>query len=445
MTVFIEFLKINHIYNCSSTKLNRDVLEIIFEKYILSLVNNDDTYCIDKLENPNLYIIKFLYKKGYKCSSQTAINAIKNNNIDVLKWLLENNINIGYAMKEACINGNLEIIKLLNNNNIKIIKEYTLDALINNHYHILEYLIISKYIFNYKYLLLGNINYDQLTWILSHCHPSDIKLSVNERKVLVMNAINNNNLELLLLLKEHNLCIYTMDIIISSLKNIEIIKFFDKYVNELYYGLDQKNINIIKILLISNNIDIIEYYINSNKKTSIFKIFDNISPLADTLGCDIDLSYFILDDKIVKYIYSNEKCTIKLSNHYLMGLINDTQNISLLEWLCNNKYIDLRVNMIKIIENYDINKYIIDNICYSDEDKKTLMMIASNCIERGSLYLLNLCHNKIMTFEDEYIIEWESIHYDNLDYAYKYTDFDVISYMRNKDIWTKNGICYLTR
>ena len=63
MDSYFEFLKINHISPSGPTcpigvKLPSDVLEIIFEKYILSLNENDNTYYIDTFEKPSLYIIK---------------------------------------------------------------------------------------------------------------------------------------------------------------------------------------------------------------------------------------------------------------------------------------------------------------------------------------------------------------------------------------------------
>ena len=441
---FIEFLKINHAN--SENKLNRDVLELIFEKYILSLTNNN-TYCIDNFEKPNLYIIKVLYKNGYKCSSQTTINAVKNNNISVLNWLLENKINIGYAMKYAFINGNLEIIKLLLNNKINMSKDYILDALINNHYHVLDYLTMNNYRFDYKYLLLEHIDYNQTLWVLSRY--KNIELSIRDKRNLILNAIKKDNLDLLYLLKDHKLCVYSFEIILKSLNNFELIKFFDNHIDEIIFDDSYyiRDVNIITRVFMTNNIDIIKYYFYSNKETSIFKIFDN-----DITNYNLDLLGFILNDNVIKYIYSDEKCVVKLDKYYLITNIFTTNNISLLEWLYNNKYISFDINMIRHFENnnihffgrnYDINKYIIDNIYYSDYDKRELIHYACRFIERGNIHILELLHNKIMTFEEIFIMIWEERHYDYLDIAYKYRFFDVVRYMRNKDIWTKDNVCYL--
>ena len=100
--------------------------------------------------------------------------------------------------------------------------------------------------------------------------------------------------------------------------------------------------------------------------------------------------------------------------------------------------------MVKFTKDYDINKFFIDNVSYSDGTEKELLInLACRSIEMNSIYILELCHNKIMTFEDLYIYRWENIHYDYLDYAYKYNFYDIIKFFRNKNIWTKNNICYL--
>jgi len=445
MDSYFEFLKVNHINSVGpiGVKLPSDVLEIIFEKYILSLNENDNTYYIDTFEKPSLYIIKLLKRHGYKCSSKTVINAVKNNNITVLNYLLENNINIGYAMKYAFINGNLEIIKLLINHKMHIIDEFVREALENNHFHILDYLIENKYKFNYINLLFSNnLNYKQLSWILNNY--IDIKYKSDSVKYDLISYILNNNspisdiLLCLEFLKNNNVCIYSDDIIKYSLKNIELVKFFDKYVDELKYYNQYKNINIIHEILLTNNIEIIKYYVDSNKQTSIFKIFDNNTHNT------YDLSYFNLDEKIIRYIYTNKKCNIELYKYYLIGTISDTNNISLLEWLYNNNHITLNLSMVKFTKDYDINKFFIDNVSYSDGTEKELLInLACRSIEMNSIYILELCHNKIMTFEDLYIYRWENIHYDYLDYAYKYNFYDIIKFFRNKNIWTKNNICYL--
>ena len=50
-----------------------------------------------------------------------------------------------------------------------------------------------------------------------------------------------------------------------------------------------------------------------------------------------------------------------------------------------------------------------------------------------------------MQLEDTYIIKWKLIHYDALDYCYKYDMTDSINIMSNINIWTKNGINYLDK
>ena len=48
-----------------------------------------------------------------------------------------------------------------------------------------------------------------------------------------------------------------------------------------------------------------------------------------------------------------------------------------------------------------------------------------------------------MLLEEKHILDWLNSHYDAMDDAYKYKSFDCINYIKNPDVWTRNGINYL--
>lgn len=183
---FYEFIKVSY------KELNRDVLQLILDSYIINNITLHDAcnenwfYAIDLLlskgykineshmtivaEHGYYDLVKFfnenwglIYDKNYYYEGNYAIDmASANNHLEIVKYLVENKkkhvkhnsrwICSTHAIDNACENGNLEIIKYLYSKNVYGTCEAFENAYNNKHYHILEWLNenMSRYINYYS-------------------------------------------------------------------------------------------------------------------------------------------------------------------------------------------------------------------------------------------------------------------------------------------------------
>ena len=142
MNNFFEFLKINHF---SNYKLPHDIVELIFEKYILLNYHNNNKISYDI----NPYITKILCKNNYICSLQS------------LKYYF-----------------------------------------INKNYNILNWLYYNHHIINYNYLFYFIDNYDNAIWLFNKYNHHIINNDIILKQLLINNAIENNDFKLLHLLNK---------------------------------------------------------------------------------------------------------------------------------------------------------------------------------------------------------------------------------------------------
>ena len=80
----------------------------------------DESLCDEAVENNQIEIRRYLYKKGLRCTSDSMYNhAAKNGYFEILKWLHENNCPRSLAAyKYAVVNGHLDIAKWLWDNGL---------------------------------------------------------------------------------------------------------------------------------------------------------------------------------------------------------------------------------------------------------------------------------------------------------------------------------------
>lgn len=134
---------INEMRQCESNKNLQNCIQDVVNRLFQTTVNiTRDEYCIELLLTlgitydknlfnktadhfiNNLNIIKLLIKNGYDVKSRIEYDttlldhAVKNNNIEVVKFLLDNKAEAYRAVDIAIENDNIEILKLLFDNNI---------------------------------------------------------------------------------------------------------------------------------------------------------------------------------------------------------------------------------------------------------------------------------------------------------------------------------------
>ncbi len=452
MNSFAEFLKVNYI---NSMKLPRDILELIFEKYILSLIDDkDNIYAIDDFEKPNILLVKTLINNGYKCTFLTMINACKNNNIELVKYLLSINININNSVKYAIENNNIELVKLLFDNGADFMYKYVYTALYNNHFEIADY-FYKKFKFNCELLITEKYspnNYLSVLKWLKNNHSGQFKKEFR-LAILTNNVIENNNIELLKYIIENNIFLLSFESICRCLNNLEMLKIIDEHNKKcqpIYYHESDYINNIFEYILDMNNLDLLKYYFESNMETSIFKYFidnkDKDTVYKVNMNNMNEIDNYNLSYKIIKWLYTNTK--IRFNKDDLLKLNNIKNNLYMLEWLYNNNHITFSPNdLYDITDNYmyyNCVEFIISVMRLEEQDDiNNIIRIAYNELSRGNIILLKLLHKKIMLLEEEHILKWKDIHYDAMDDAYKYKIFDCINYIKNPIVWTRNGINYL--
>jgi hypothetical protein len=449
MENIIEFIKINHF---SDYKLPMDVIELIFEKYIIqNIINNsDDYYLIDNIDKPNLFLIKILKKYNYELTSETLINAIKNNNIKLIKYLLDADIDIGDSLIYAISINNLEIIKELVNNGAYILTKHICAALKNNNIELADYLANISNI-SYYDLLESYHNKNSIKWIFNKKENFLLNMNNLDKVNLILNVIKNNDIELLNLLISKKMLILSCQIIYNSFNNIEIVKILNDYVknnnnNNIYFhGIDNNNIfmnNPLLAILSFNNLELLKLYFNSNINETIFSYSSNNVLLNDTITLDLSsITNNKLSNDIIKYLYTNLTILYDEETFYIITC----NNLNILKWLYDNNYIiNFHIYYLYYDNSYECKKFIIDKLIINDDNIKYFLTFMNNLIEKQDILILKLCHNKIMQSDDKYIIEWKDTHYDALDFCDRYNMMDSINFMTNENIWFKNNINYLS-
>ena len=346
MDILIEFLKINHF----NYKLPYDIIEIIFEKYIIEYIinNSDNPYLIDDIKEPTIFIVKTLKKYNYVYTSKTLINAITSNNIKLVKYLLDNNIDIGESLKNAININNIDIIKELINNGAYVSDKHMFNILNNDNIELANY-ISDKCKINYYELITNRFNKNIfnkiIKWIISKKSYILLDMNNSNKSSLILNIIINEDYELLNIFISNKNLVLSHEILNTSLKNINIVKILNDYVknnNNLYfYSYSNEQIfsnNCFLAILLQNNLELIELYFNSNIDETIFKysinhIFKNDNVYIDYLN---DEYYDILQFKtntisvdIIKWLYQNlqinfDKITFcKITNNHSNFLLID--------------------------------------------------------------------------------------------------------------------------
>ena len=394
--LFIELLKVNHL---NDYKLPSDVLEIIFNNYVINSLEFPERKIINNFYTDKLSIIKILYKHNYKCSSYTFNKCVENNNIDIIEWLLENDKNNYYSMGQAIKNGNLEIIKLMIKYNITFLLKYVEILVENKYYYIIDYLLDNNIniLEELKYELSYNYTSEGVNYYLKLKEKYGINININN---ITHHAIYNNDIKLVELLIDNNLLLLNNGMIhgIINLTNIQLIKLINDYIiiNNIIIN------NVIKFnkIIEQNNLELLKYYLE-NQNTGFFGCIN------ESIVYDDDI---IVDGFIIKYLYEN--INIKLSNYLLFNSILHHDDIYLLEWLYHNDHIVINRNFISSIklfkydrldkftfDKFDIYKFMIDNLDITDStDVQLYNWLYEIIIELcaiNNLYLTMLIFNKI--------------------------------------------------
>lgn len=152
--IFNEMIKVQ--YNDSKLFKSLNKLDFETSKILLKFVKNIqiiDDYLLEIFREEFIHcynIVKFLlYNQIHINSDWMLIHACEQNQLDVIKLLLDNGANIHikheYPLYSACRDGYTEIVKLLLDKGAKITnkRRYTVleNAIIHDHYHLVKILI----------------------------------------------------------------------------------------------------------------------------------------------------------------------------------------------------------------------------------------------------------------------------------------------------------------
>lgn len=166
----LQFVSKNLYLNFRKYKFEKkEILKIItVNKNILKWAINNLNYKINRdieifsIENQNLNVVKFLYENNYNFDEKSFNIAVIKGNFNII--LYYHNINVPFykdIYKTAANNGHLNILQFLHDNNYNVNLNKCFDiSLFKGHYNIILY--IEKYI---------NINFiiDQLHWQVCCC------------------------------------------------------------------------------------------------------------------------------------------------------------------------------------------------------------------------------------------------------------------------------------
>ncbi len=339
-------------------------------------------------------LLKFLPDTNIKTNDgfSPLMFAIKNNNLETVKLLIENGANvndqkgIGSSLMYACSYGFYEIIDLLISNNAKL---NTVDGDKNN-----LLMIASKegYLKIAKYLIGKNINVNEVNKIGNNA---------------LMFAILSNNIDIVKLL----------------IKNDVDINWYNKEgVTALMLAVQQKRYNIIELLLL-------------NKKLDINKIdYDGFTALM--YACLIE------DIKSVAFLLGNKKTNINKSNHsnetaLMIAIKKDNEEITTLllakladiniKNINGNNALKLAAlngnfNIVKILISYSENNYDVYDKDLIEAYKKTILEFEKEIIDKKIQDKSNLYEkleeegniNLLMNSKDIIINDFQNIN-NNLD------------------------------
>jgi hypothetical protein len=330
--------------NC---KINNDAFnEVLIKldiKFINYLINKGFKFgknIINYILSYNIYksnmieLVKLLLNNGYTMNLETLKIAIKHDNNNIVKFLIDNNCPI--PPNENIINYTLELNRLTTLSIIEVLieKGFKFD---NNSIKIAirKYNITNiKFLINNKCLLDNDIIY----YILNIKANDKYKIDIINLLIGIEYKIDNN------------IC-YN----ILNYSNLEVIKLIIDY----KFSYDK---NIINIIIKKNNLNIIKYLVNTNHE------FGN-SIINNAIENDnIELVNYLIDIKCQFNIdtmnYAIKKSNIQVINYLLDNKYNfssntinyaiETNNLAFINYLIDNncKYINNNDN--DIINN--INK-----------------------------------------------------------------------------------------
>ena len=337
-------------------------------------------------ESNNLNVVKWFHN-NFKFNTHSVIKAIKTENINIIKYMLDNDFNCTKtAFEVACSTGNLDIIKLIHDYEFYFgcNSEYTLimnNAIVSNNNELVTYLYYNNYKFKNNSIIYA-IHYSDLNMIktiidigynIYTCYEDvyyNVALSGNLEMLkyfksmfefnnnMFYAAAKNGKLECLQWLKDNN-CPYSSNTYIGAINNgnIHNLNWLKNNNCPLCEGMYECAINLDNILvidwLLNNNFTYENLIYMAIKKGNI----DMIKFLDSKLNYEINKSILltaVINNKnncdIFRYYYESNKIILNESLFDIAVINNSLPNI---EFLIKNNcpYNILTIHKKPIIEN----------------------------------------------------------------------------------------------
>ena len=308
-------------------------IEII--KLLINNIESKEYYndaLINAIKPNNLEIIKYLIEKGADInydSSKILMKAIKLSDNNIIKYLIDNGGNIkannNYILKYCCKYNKCDLFNYFNYYDIDDYLNMMIIAVDNNNIDILKLLInnsnnkINNYeIIDYYLLLNKAIKYNNINIIKILIEYIDIN-SENAIQLLFELVYNNKNIEIIKLILEKGIIITNIykNLLFNSIKNNNI-ELFDYLF--LKYG-DFNSYNIILFLINNNKKDILEYILN--KKITIID--------EENLILITTIRYLNLD--IIKLLYKYKYKIHNNNNNNILLIAFKLNNLEIFKYL----------------------------------------------------------------------------------------------------------------
>ena len=374
-------------------------------------------------------------------------NAVKSNNIEMVKQILNLNININNfilskiyednimlekyydALIYAIINQNEEIINILIEHNILIKKNHLLQAIEINNVNIVK--IIMKYItyfndFDYYfenieiYHILSK-HYKNVLYTSTHENVYLNELNIKKEDLYVGKmtplfiAIKMNNEKIIKFIMENEIFEYKINFeeineLLNNIKNIDIIKYslnkYIKYNNILYFDEKYPQFKINRNSKYNKNLlDVLcEYKLLDDSHIYDAIKFNNIKLLNNLLKYNIEYSL----DNVFNNIFSNDDMNVEILDKFNYN--NNNFFIITDKYLFNTNNLTEKKLFIfsKIFENY--------NVTLNKFDLETFIIKLKN--EQKTLKLLSQIYKKLddynLSIKDDNIYETFIINYENI-------------------------------
>lgn len=179
----ITIRNIRHIWN------NIETLEWVLKNTNIAESYSNILKNIRDIESTKTLDLIYKYAKKHISQVDTLTILIENNNIIMINWCLNNNFKLHYSLYEAASNRNsLNIMKLLYKNGCnKIYKETMYNAIKNNNLEMVEWLIDKNTEYSYKNLqnvMIYDINKLIIKKVFYYVlHYNEINQSIGEQKI----------------------------------------------------------------------------------------------------------------------------------------------------------------------------------------------------------------------------------------------------------------------